>query len=71
LLAREATAYCAAAEGPGNTHAVLEGGVEVPQTIEKHETEIHDPALCELLPVRDYVDDVIVRTDGLLLPATS
>jgi hypothetical protein len=36
----------------------------VPLTLEQHEKKLHDPALCEQLPVRDYLDDVVVRTNG-------
>jgi hypothetical protein len=36
----------------------------VPVTVEKHERKLHDPALCEQLPVRDYLDNVVVRTNG-------
>ena len=33
-------------------------------TLEKHERALKDPAVCRQLPVRDYLDDVIVRTNG-------
>lgn len=36
----------------------------MPLTLEQHEKKLHDPALCELLPVRDYLDNVVVRTNG-------
>jgi hypothetical protein len=36
----------------------------VPVTAEQHERKLREPALCELLSVRDYLDNVIVRTDG-------
>ena len=36
----------------------------MPLTLEKHERKLHDPALCEQLPVRDYLDNVVVRTNG-------
>jgi hypothetical protein len=36
----------------------------MPLTIEKHEASLHQPAFCELLPVRDLLDDVVVRTSG-------
>jgi hypothetical protein len=36
----------------------------VPVTLEQHERKLHDPALCEQLPVRDYLDNVVVRTNG-------
>ena len=36
----------------------------MPITLEQHERKLHDPALCEQLPVRDYLDNVVVRTNG-------
>jgi hypothetical protein len=36
----------------------------VSQTLEQHERKLHDPALCEQLPVRDYLDNIMVRTNG-------
>jgi type IV secretory pathway VirB4 component len=36
----------------------------MPMTTEQHEATLHMPALCELLPIRDFLDDVMVRTDG-------
>ena len=36
----------------------------MPITIVQHEKKLREPALCELLPVRDYLDNVIVRTNG-------
>src|SRR6266566_8351593 len=36
----------------------------MPLTVEQHENKLHDPALSELLPVRDYLDNVVVRTNG-------
>jgi hypothetical protein len=36
----------------------------VPMTLDQRERAIREPALCEQLPVRDYLDDVVVRTDG-------
>src|ERR1041385_5665749 len=36
----------------------------VPITLAQHEKKLQEPALCELLPVRDYLDNVIVRTNG-------
>jgi hypothetical protein len=36
----------------------------VPLTLEQYERKLHDPALCEQLPVRDYLDDVVIRTNG-------
>jgi type IV secretory pathway VirB4 component len=36
----------------------------MPVTIRQWEESLRQPALCELLPVRDYLDDCIVRTNG-------
>ncbi len=36
----------------------------MPVTIEQHEASLHQPAFCELLPIRDLLDDVIVRDTG-------
>ena len=36
----------------------------MPLTVEQHERRLGEPALCELLPVRDYLDNIMVRTDG-------
>ena len=36
----------------------------MPMTLEQHERKLHDPALCEQLPVRDYLDNIVVRTNG-------
>src|SRR6516165_11826704 len=33
-------------------------------TARQHEAGLHRPSFCELLPVRDFLDNVIVRTDG-------
>src|SRR6267154_139151 len=38
----------------------------MPETMEQHEKKLDDPAVCELLPVRDYLDCVMVRTNGSL-----
>jgi TraG P-loop domain len=38
--------------------------VTVTITLAQHEKKLQEPALCELLPVRDYLDNVIVRTNG-------
>ena len=37
----------------------------------KHEEALRKPALCELLPVREYVDGIMVQLDGSLLRATN
>lgn len=39
----------------------------MPLTLEKHQKQLNDPALCEQLPVRDYLDNVMVRTSGALV----
>src|SRR5437868_11618354 len=36
----------------------------VPITLAQHEKNLQEPALCEQLPVRDYVNNVVVRTCG-------
>jgi hypothetical protein len=36
----------------------------VPLTAEQYERKLTDPALCEQLPVRDYLDNLVVRTNG-------
>src|SRR5215467_2952308 len=36
----------------------------MPLTLQQHEKRLDDPAVCEQLPVRDYLDNVIVRTNG-------
>ena len=36
----------------------------MPLTLEQHERKLQDPALCEQLPVRDYLDNIVVRTNG-------
>jgi hypothetical protein len=39
----------------------------MPLTMSEHEKGLMSPALCEQLPVRDYLDNVVVRTDGSLV----
>ena len=39
----------------------------MPLTMRQHEASLHQPAFCELLPIRDYLDDVIVRSNGALV----
>lgn len=41
--------------------------VTSPVTQDRHQNKLQDPALCELLPVRDYLDNVMVRTSGALV----
>jgi hypothetical protein len=36
----------------------------MPLTFEQHEKSLENPPLCELLPIRDYLENVMVRTDG-------
>ena len=36
----------------------------MPLTLEQHQRTLQDPALCEQLPVRDYLDNLVVRTNG-------
>ena len=36
----------------------------MPITLAQHDKNLQEPALCELLPVRDYLDNVVVRTNG-------
>ncbi len=36
----------------------------MPVTMEQHLKRLDDPAICEQLPVRDYLDGVMVRTNG-------
>jgi hypothetical protein len=36
----------------------------VPTTLDQHEGRLQDPTLSELLPIRDYLDNVAIRTNG-------
>ena len=36
----------------------------MPLTQEQHDKKLDDPAVCEQLPVRDYLDNVMIRTNG-------
>src|ERR1019366_8537105 len=36
----------------------------MPRTMAQQERSLQDPAVCELLKVRDFLDNVMVRTDG-------
>jgi type IV secretory pathway VirB4 component len=36
----------------------------MPVTMRQHEANLHQPAFCELLPIRDFLDNVIVRSNG-------
>ncbi len=42
----------------------------MPKTKSAHERSLQDPALCELLPIRDFLDGVMVRTDGSYVAAS-
>jgi hypothetical protein len=39
----------------------------VPLTLTQHEKSLQEPAICEVLPVREYLDNVMVRIDGSLV----
>jgi hypothetical protein len=41
----------------------------VPITVAQHEKKLHEPPLCEQLPVRDYLDNVVIRTNGAFVAA--
>jgi hypothetical protein len=36
----------------------------MPRTPAQQERSLQDPAVCELLKIRDFLDNVMVRTDG-------
>ncbi len=36
----------------------------MPLTLQQHEKKLKNPPLCQQLPVRDYIDNVVVRTNG-------
>ena len=36
----------------------------MPVTLEQYDRKLQDPALCEQFPVRDYLDNILVRTNG-------
>ena len=36
----------------------------MPRTTAQQERSLEDPAVCELLKIRDFLDNVMVRTDG-------
>src|SRR4051812_2317013 len=47
---------------------VSDGGpTRMPLTMRQHEANLRQPAFCELLPIRDYLDNVIVRSNGALV----
>ena len=39
----------------------------MPLTLTERERQLEEPSLCEQLPVRDYLDNVMVRTSGALV----
>src|SRR5438270_12789417 len=39
----------------------------MPTTIDQHKASLHQPAFCELLPVRDILDGVVIRTTGAMV----
>jgi hypothetical protein len=39
----------------------------MPRTVEQHERSLHRAAFCELLPVRDIMHHVIIRTNGAFM----
>src|ERR1700738_1363547 len=39
----------------------------MPTLLQKYARKLEDPALCEQLPVRDYLENVMVRTNGTLV----
>ena len=39
----------------------------MPITWEQHDKKLDDPAICEQLPVRDYLDNAMVRTNGAFI----
>src|SRR6266700_263692 len=36
----------------------------MPRTMAQQKSSLYDPAVCELLKIRDFLDGVMVRTDG-------
>ena len=36
----------------------------MPTTWKQHEKSLREPGLCELLPIRDYLDNVMIRLSG-------
>jgi hypothetical protein len=36
----------------------------MPTTWKQHEKSLSEPGLCELLPIRDYLDNVMIRLSG-------
>ena len=41
----------------------------MPITRAQHECSLEDPAVCELLKIRDFLDNIMVRTDGCYVAA--
>ena len=57
--------YCASGTRY-ETHEQLPQGEDelMPRTTAQQERSLQDPAVCELLKIRDFLDNVMVRTDG-------
>src|SRR5580700_3388266 len=67
-VAHEATSLLRHGAGFSAESDVPEGGpTRMPLTMRQHEASLHQPAFCELLPIRDYLDNVIVRSSGALV----
>src|SRR6185437_13386138 len=68
LLVHEAPDLLRRFSRPPPSEQLLEKGAGVmPLTFEQREKQLDNPALCEQLPVRDYLDNVMVRTSGTLV----
>src|SRR5205807_1510615 len=63
-LVCEAAGILCSVEGSRDQVGIFERGITVPITVAQHEKKLHEPPLCEQLPVRDYLDNVVVRTNG-------
>jgi len=48
----------------GTAHGIPERGILNATNAPPMEDSLRQPALCELLPVRDYLDGCIIRTNG-------
>ena len=67
-MAHQATDLLRNGTGFSTERDVPEGGpTRMPLTMRQHEANLHQPAFCELLPIRDYLDNVIVRSNGALV----
>ena len=58
-LLRHGAGFSAEADVPDG------GRTRMPVTMRQHEANLRQPAFCELLPIRDYLDNVIVRSNGV------